>query len=62
MTTQFWKIEESVGAGCYIVLPGIFSTREGAEREIATYRHSPDMPMRAVLYQTGWNEAERVEA
>ncbi len=47
----FWKIEEAVGAGRYIVLEGTYATREGAEREIA--RLPSNGGMRAARYETG---------
>lgn len=31
MTDTFWKIEEYLGGGIYIVLDGIYTTREKAE-------------------------------
>ncbi len=46
---RFWKIEEAVGAGNFITLPGIFTTEEGAKKAIRTGRHVS----RAVEYQRG---------
>ncbi len=49
--SSFYKIEEAVGAGRYIVLEGIFETKEAAEAAIAKHRHHEGM--RAALYETG---------
>lgn len=57
--SRFWKIEESVGR-YYILLEGIFTTREAAEREIATtYKGAPTM--RAAEYEIGMYEPRRVK-
>jgi hypothetical protein len=51
-------IEESVTPqGYYIVLPGIYATREAAEAAIRQERSNERM--RAVLYKAGWYGPER---
>lgn len=54
--TQFFKIEESVGSGYYIVLDGIFETRESCEAAIQKIKGN-NKNMRATRYQTSrlWN-------
>jgi hypothetical protein len=47
----FWKIEESVGGGRYIVFDGIFETCQAAEQAINAHRSNQHM--RAELYRTG---------
>lgn len=47
----FYKIEEAVGAGRYIVLEGLFETKEAATAAIVRHQHHDGM--RAVLYRTG---------
>ena len=57
----FWKIEEAVGGGRYMVLEGILTTREAAEAAIVKHQHHDGM--RAAMYETGgWRGgATRVE-
>lgn len=47
-TDFFWKVEESVGRGLYIVWPDSYSSRLQAERAIGDNPNA-----RAKLYQTG---------
>jgi len=57
---MFWKIELATGAGYYITLEGIYSTKEGAEAAIS--RDTLADHMRAVPYVRGkYNGAERCE-
>jgi hypothetical protein len=57
--SYFWKIEEAVGGGLYIVLPGIYATKEQAEAQIARERSNQNM--RAAQYHSGsWNGSVRV--
>lgn len=49
--SSFYKIEEAVGGGRYIVLEGVFTTKEAAEAAIAKHQYSQGM--RAALYETG---------
>ena len=57
---MFWKIELATGAGYYIVLEGIYSTKERAEAAIS--RDPLADRMRAVRYVRGkYNGAERCE-
>lgn len=58
--STFWRIEESCGSGQYIILPGLFETREAAERQIAKERSNENM--RPALYRRGnWDGPERAE-
>ncbi len=50
-TIRFWKIEMAVGDSYYIVLDGIFTTREGAEAGFPT----DGLNYRAQEYQRGHN-------
>lgn len=57
----FWRIEEACSNGQYIILPGLFETREAAETAIAKERSNGGM--RAALYRTGkWDGPERIES
>ena len=47
-TDFFWKIEQSVGHGLYIVHDDVFATQAAAEKEAALHPNA-----RAVLYMTG---------
>jgi hypothetical protein len=58
-TNMFYKIEESVGQ-YYIVLDGIYTTREAAEAEIQKYPNNTKM--RVVSYvRNGLYGSVRVE-
>ncbi len=48
---MFWKIELATGGGYYIVLEGIYATREGAEKAIS--QDTLAKLMRAVPYCRG---------
>jgi len=52
----FWKIEESVGGGMYITLPGSFTSKESAESKFPKGGR-----YRAMEYQAGYYEIERVQ-
>jgi hypothetical protein len=57
---MFWKIELATSAGYYIVLEGIYSTKEGAEAVIS--RDPLADRMRATRYVRGkYIGAERCE-
>lgn len=45
---MFWKVEETVGNGCYFTHDGIYATSEAAEREAKKYPNA-----RAVCYTSG---------
>jgi hypothetical protein len=51
--SRFWKIEETVGRGQYIVLDGIYETKAAADAKIA--RLSGNSGMRSREYETGTN-------
>lgn len=51
----FYRVEESVGK-YYITHPGMYDTKEAAEKEAKKYPNA-----RAALYKTGIKESERVE-
>lgn len=57
---MFWRIEEAVGGGQYIVLEGLFDTRQQALDAIA--RLPSNSRMRPVAYERGeWRGPRRVE-
>ena len=61
MTAYFWKVEEAVGGGRFIIWPDTYSTREGAEKAIEAAKASSGA--RAAQYRTGRGDGpERVEA
>lgn len=58
-TIRFWKIEEAVGGGLYITLPGIYICKSGAVKEFPKRGGN----FRAMEYEQGHDTAgpQRVE-
>lgn len=54
-TVRFWKIEEAVGRGLFMLLDGIYTTQESA------IEHLPDpTTCRAQEYERGYDAPRRV--
>jgi hypothetical protein len=48
MADTFWMVEEAVGRGLYMLLDGIYGTKDGADKARPKNSNS-----RAALYETG---------
>ena len=60
-TTMFFKLEERLGSDSYVIHPGVFDTKEAAERELAKLSLGHTCVVVSYRRRRGTNAPELVE-